>query len=943
MKPTAKSSHDRDLAAIELKGSCRMQDETENQTSQMGNTIRLLGSLLGETIVAQSGRAVFELEERIRALAKAWRKGDPSAREQLGDILSELVDDLPKAANIVNAFTVYFQLVNLVEEHERVRILQERAEQAFRSDEPMDESIVQAVSTLKEQGVDAGQMQAIIQRLSIMPVFTAHPTESRRRTIRQILKQCSRTLSQLQSEGTPPYERPSLVDNMRSYLTVLWQSDVTRMRRPTVMDEVRNSGLYFFEETLFDAIPLIYEELEEALRQVYPDATFRISPLLQYGSWIGGDRDGNPLVTNEVTASALRAHKDCVLQRYQDDVFSLYEFLSVSENHAGFSREFLGQLQQDIADMEVDADDVIHRFDTEPYRQKLILMYRKIAATRQQIDHPEDHREADQCYGSADELLQDLTTIRDSLMQHQGADLTRGLLSRLIRRIEVFGFHLATIDVRQHADRHRQAISEIFESYQLVDGYRDLSEDDKVALLSQEIESQRPLTAKLRFSDATNETVSAFRLIRQAQHEIAPESMQTYIISMTRNVSHLLEILLLARDANLFGKIDIVPLFETVEDLKNAPRTMAALFDHPSYRRHLQQRGDRQQIMIGYSDSNKDGGYLRANWMLFTAQRALAATCRQVGIELTLFHGRGGSLGRGGGPANRAILAQPHESVDGRIRITEQGEVVSSRYSHPEIARRHLQQLLHAVICSTGKQREIAELPRWSEIMDEVSEVALQQYRRLVQHPQFIEYFLSATPIQLVENLNIGSRPSRRTASQSIDDLRAIPWVFSWTQSRANISSWYGTGTALEVWCQDDPERLKELRQMYRQWPFFNTLLKNIHVGLGRGDMNIARLYAQLAPEHAREIFDWIDREYQLTCRHVLAVTQQDEILDTEPWLQRSIQRRNPYVDPLNYVQVAMLEKLRDGSDREPADRDEQIRILVNSVNGVAAGLQSVG
>jgi phosphoenolpyruvate carboxylase len=347
--------------------------------------------------------------------------------------------------------------------------------------------------------------------------------------------------------------------------------------------------------------------------------------------------------------------------------------------------------------------------------------------------------------------------------------------------------------------------------------------------------------------------------------------------------------------------------------------------------------------MIGYSDSNKDGGYLRANWMLFTSQRELARTCKSRDVELTLFHGRGGSLGRGGGPANRAILAQPPESVNGRIRVTEQGEVVSSRYSNPAIARRHLQQLLHAVICSTGSRPEFANLARWSEIMDQISNLAYMKYRSLVDHPEFINYFQSATPIDLVENLNIGSRPSRRSASTSIDDLRAIPWVFSWTQSRADISSWYGIGSALQSWCENDEQRLYELIEMFRAWPFFNTLFKNVHLGLGRADMDIAELYAQLANEESRSLFDDIRAEFQLTTEYVLKVTGYGNILDTEPWLQHSIRMRNPYVDPLNFIQVALLERLRNGPEVDELAREELIRVLANSVNGIAAGLQNVG
>lgn len=591
-----------------------------------------------------------------------------------------------------------------------------------------------------------------------------------------------------------------------------------------------------------------------------------------------------------------------------------------------------------------DKQDAVFRFELEPYRQQLILIYRKLKLTRQasQIDWADDVENSG--YVSANELLDDLNLVRESLEANKGESLVEGKLADLIRRVEVFGFHLATLDVRQHAGRHRSAIAEILDRYEITNGYETLPAGEKTAVLSDLISSSRPVASKLEFSDETNEVLSVCHLIRTAQDRIGPEAMQTYIISMTECVSNLLEVLLMIQDAGLFGKVDIVPLFETVNDLKQAPETLNRLFENPAYKRHLEQRKNCQQIMIGYSDSNKDGGYLQANWKLFTAQRQMAATCRERGVELTLFHGRGGSLGRGGGPANRAILAQPPESVNGRIRVTEQGEVVSSRYSNPAIARRHLQQLVHAVVCSTGKRPAYSKLQRWSEIMDQISEIGYRMYRDLVDHPKFIEYFQTATPIELVETLNIGSRPSRRKSSNKIDDLRAIPWVFSWTQSRANLSSWYGIGTAIKEWCDSESGAIDEIQEMYEQWPFFTTLFKNVHLGLGRSDMDISGLYARLADQEiATEIYESIKTEFDLTCQKVLTVTQDNEILDTESWLQHSIKVRNPYVDPLNYIQVALLERLRGDETFSDSDRSELIRILSNSVNGIAAGLQNVG
>ena len=912
------------------------------RSSKIGQTIRLLGDLLGETIVSQSGDAVFDLEEEIRTLSKSRRSGDASANAVLESKVTELVRDLPTTANIVKAFSTYFQLVNLAEEHERVHILRERANRAYLSDTPMDESIVRAVQTLKQEGFDAEAVQEILQRLFITPVFTAHPTESRRRTIRQNLAHISSTLEQLNSTDVLEREKLPLIQQLKSLIVLLWESDDIRRRRLTVMDEVRSTGLYFFESTLFDVVPQIYEELERALQQVFPE-TIEVPSLLKFGSWIGGDRDGNPLVTNDVTVDALQAQRDLALKRYAADVQDLYELLSVSVNRSNVNKELLEQLQKDLKLQEIETDDVVYRFDDEPYRQRLVLIFRRIEASR--IANPESTSAGPQGIGyrSAEQLIDDLKVIQTSLLENNGPDLAYGQLSRLIRRVEVFGFHLATLDVRQHARHHRSSISEVLSAYGITANYSELPEVQKTSVLERELASDRPFTAQLQFSDTTNDVIASFRTICSAKKNFGDASMQTYIISMTESSNNVLEVLLLAKDAGLFGKIDIVPLFETVDDLNAASEIMVSLFENPHYKRHLELRNRQQQIMIGYSDSNKDGGYLRANWMLFKAQKQLANACKESNVQLTLFHGRGGSLGRGGGPANRAILSQPHNSVNGRIRVTEQGEVISSRYSNRSIAKRHLQQLVNAVVCSAGKRPSYDSFDRWSEIMDEVSDIAYRKYRELVEHPRFVEYFHASTPVTLVDSLNLGSRPARRSGADSLDDLRAIPWVFSWTQSRAAASSWFGVGTAIAEWRGEDELRLEKLREMVSHWPFFTTLFKNLHVALGRADMEIAALYAQLGTPEALAIYDVIKAEFELTCREVLLVSQTENILDTEPWLQRSIQVRNPYVDPLNYIQVALLRRLRSIDEADAATKDELTKVLAATVNGIAAGLQNVG
>ena len=926
---------------------------TTEPQDRLRSTIRLLGNLLGETIIEQEGQEIFDLEEEIRALSKAWRAGDLSVVNKIQALLPELMADLPRALAVLKAFTTYFQLINLAEEQQRVYILRERERAAAEQGLPMPETIEHSVRRLHAEGFSADEMRHLLKELFIMPVFTAHPTESKRRTILQKLKNIANALDQLDQHDILPPEVEEISQQIHENIVLLWQSDETRDRRPTVLDEVRN-GLYFFETTVFHLVPRIYGELERALAQYYPNETFDVPKFLRYGSWIGGDRDGNPFVTVEVTEEALREQKETILRLYNIEVDILYNHLSSTATRVGFSQELLDSIERDLTLVPQNELEVLDRFRWEPYRHKLIMMFRRLRATRAENEQPwRNQARNPRAYRNADEFLQDLYLIRDSLCTNKGERLARGTLAQLIRAAEVFGFHLATLDVRQHASRHRSAMAEIFERYKLAPDYQNMADHERVVVLNREIASARPLTAKLDFSEETNQTVQLFRLINQARREIGPEAIQTYIISMTTHASNILEVLLFARDAGLFGQIDVVPLFETIEDLEAAPQIMAQLFTNDVYRRHLAERGNQQQIMIGYSDSNKDGGYLRANWMLFHAQRTLATTCDEHGIKLTLFHGRGGTLGRGGGPANRAILAQPPESVRGRIKITEQGEVISNRYYNAAIAHRHLEQMVNAVLLTSGKRPHLPQEQVWTALMEELSQRAFAKYRALIEKPSFIKYFHETTPIDHIDKLNMGSRPARRKQTSAVTDLRAIPWVFSWMQSRVNLPSWYGVGAAIEAWIEDanayaaderaakKAERLARLSEMYRSWPFFRTVLDNVQAGLCKGDMAIASLYANLTTGKIRkEVFEDILAEFERTKKWVLEITGYPELLENESWLQRSIKLRNPYVDPLNYIQVALLQRLRNPS---PDEEENLHAALLLSVNGVAAGLQNTG
>ncbi len=914
--------------------------------TKISGDIRLLAGLLGDVIAEQEGRDHFELEEKIRRLAIAARRGSQPAEQELRDVVAEVSKDIAATGMVLKAFTIYFYLVNLAEVRQRVRVLRERAKDSERNDEAMSETILQAVTAMQASGVSAKEMTRLLEQMFVSPVFTAHPTESQRRTVLLILQSIAEMLVRLDRADLLNSERHDLIESLRNQILLLWQSDETRSRKPTVLDEVRNNGMYYFESSLFEVVPEIYRQLEIALKKVYPDETWLVPSFLRYGSWIGGDRDGNPFVTCQTTEETLREHKEEVLKQYNIQIDRLYNELSISVRRVGASTELLQSVAADRHFLTEQENELLNRFEFEPYRQKLLVMFRRLRSTRsvnQRAGNNGDHQR--RAYASVDEFKSDLMIIDSSLRSHLGQRLADGGLKKLLRMVDVFGFHLVALDIRQHANRHRAAVAEVFERFKIAENYQQMTDEHRIGVLESEIAAQRPLTAQLEFSEETNETIQLMRLIQNAQEQVGRQSISTYIISMTTGVVNILEVLLLARDAGLMGRIDIVPLFETIDDLSKAPEIMRGLFRNPVYRQQLQLRDCQQQIMIGYSDSNKDGGFLCANWKLYLVQRHLAKVAHECGVQLTLFHGRGGSLGRGGGPTNRAILAQPPESVQGRIKITEQGEVISARYSNPDIAHRHLEQLTHAVLTSGNPSREepAAAFSWWSEVMEELSHEAYRKYRELVGLPEFIAFFEHATPIRFIDHLNLGSRPARRKETTSIADLRAIPWVFAWTQSRLFLPSWYGSGSSFEHWSQNDAKRISQLKEMYQQWPFFKTVIDNIHLGIGRADFQVAKAYAQLASADVQQrIVPLLDHEFNLTRKWILAIADIENVLDTEPWLQYSIKKRNPYVDPLNLFQIELLRRMADSSLSEEERQSIEQAVLL-SVNGIAAGLRNVG
>jgi phosphoenolpyruvate carboxylase len=907
----------------------------------LSEQIHLLGDLLGQTIVEQQGAGLYELVEEVRGLAKAHRGGaaDSGAR------LLRRIEGLPlgEARGVVKAFAAYFTLVNLAEEQERVRVLRRRETEARAAGRPMDETVTAALLALRDQGAPPEQIQSILDGLLIMPVLTAHPTEAKRRTVLVKIARITEILHQLDFASLTPDEAESALLRLREEIVSLWETEETRNYRPTVLDEVRN-GLYYFESTLFDLAPELEARLGRALQQVWPQHSFRVPHFLRFGSWIGGDRDGNPFVTVRATEETLREHKLVALRLYLRALDRMHGHLSVSFTDTP-PAGLVESLKRDGELFPEESRRAGEHYRRQPLRQKLAFIYRKLEATLAAAGRPwrADLRPRPGTYPDAAALLADLRMVQDTVRARAGRRLAEGRLGTLVAQAEIFGFHLASLDLRQHAERHATALEEVFARYGMAEGWSQWSEEKKTELLTRELMSPRPLLGRLEFSEETNETLELFRLLRRAHERVGPQAIEAYVVSMTRGPSDLLAVLLMASDAGVAGAVDVMPLFETVADLHQAPETMRRLFENAAYARHLQQRGGGQPIMIGYSDSNKDAGYVSANWELHRAQRALAQLCQQHAVRMTLFHGRGGSVGRGGGPTNRAILSQPQESVGGRLRLTEQGEAITARYANRHLAQRHLEQLLHAVLWSTGKQpiKSPSRGGSWHQAMDALAPASERAYRDFVGAPETMPYFVQTTPVEEIGRLNIGSRPATRGSEVSLASLRAIPWVFAWTQSRVTLPGWYGLGTAIAEWAGEDEARWETLRAMYREWPFFQTMIDNSQVSLRKGDMLIAEVYSALADEATRRTFPKIRDEYERSAISLCRLTGQRDLLEQQPWLQRSIRVRNPYIDPMNYVQVALLRRLRAAPQGPEADALREAVLL--SVNGIAAGLRNTG
>ena len=900
---------------------------------------RLLGRILGDTVREQQGEQIFDIIERIRQTSIRFRRdADEAARRELGGIMDGL--SRAEASQIIRAFGYFSHLANIAEDQHRIR--RTRAH-AIAASPPREGSMAHALARARDAGITGEQLRAFLETASISPVLTAHPTEVRRRSMIDREMEVAHLLAERDRRDLTPEELTANEEELRRAVLILWQTSLLRRTRLRVDDEVVN-GLAYYDYTFLRELPLLYGDLEDALAAFAAGSERNLPSFLRIGSWIGGDRDGNPFVTADVLRRALGMQSSRALGFYLDELRLLGAELSLDSRLVEISDAL-----RDLADRSGDLSP--YRAD-EPYRRAISGIHARLAATALRLAEPRagEQQPAELArYEMPEELGADLDIVHHSLCANGSRALARGRLRRLRRAVAVFGFHLASLDLRQSSEVHRRSVAELFDSV-LPTGYADLAEHQRIELLRSELRTARPLASRfLSYSAETASELAILDAAAEVQQRYGAAAVPHYVISQTASVSHILDVALLLKEAGMLRSrdgvlaIDIVPLFETIADLRSCGRIMDQLFAVPEYAKMLDSRGRAQEVMLGYSDSNKDGGFLTSGWELYKAEIALIEVFRRHRVKLRLFHGRGGSVGRGGGPSYQAILAQPGGAVQGAIRITEQGEVIASKYSNPEIGRRNLEILLAATLeASLLQPAEAAPRAVYLDAMEELSGHAYRAYRSLVcDTAGFARYFRESTVIGEIANLNIGSRPASRKPSSRIADLRAIPWVFSWAQCRLMLPGWYGFGTAVEQFLSAHPESgMLLLQAMYREWPFFRTLLSNMDMVLAKSDIGIASRYAELVTDvDLREaIFARLRREWQATIETLLAITGQASLLESNPLLARSIRNRFPYLDPLNHMQIELLKRYRAGDTAE-----DVVAGIHLTINGIAAGLRNSG
>ncbi|MGV6826979.1 MAG: phosphoenolpyruvate carboxylase [bacterium] len=926
---------------------------------ELRGRVKQLGALLGETLKTQVGEEVFRTVERLRkGFIQIHHKPDAVKFERLRRLIQTLNPETLRP--VIRGFSIYFQLVNIAEEsfqhHQRRRL-------AARGGALWQGSFDACLRDMRSTGITPDELQELFEEVMYLPVFTAHPTESKRRSIMHHLRNIFTIEEQHWNQPTAMDYKKRLRDQLSTHIQTLWKTDEVRPDRPQVSNEIK-MGLHFFNESVFEAVPELYKRLGEAIERIYGDhPDYRgvdLPALLRFGSWIGGDRDGNPNVTADTTLEAVRLQHVTILHAYHERINRLIALLTHSIRFCSPSAAFMTSLQEDEAFCESVQCDISERFVAEPYRRKLFIMRNRLQQSIRRTEGLLKGRAEDTLpepgFDDERQFLRALEVIRESLVSHGDINAANGELLDLLRLVRTFGFFLTHLDIRQESTVHSETVADILSATGLEDNYLGLTESDRMLLLTRLINLETPKFDRASLPPMSQEVLRVFALISRLQDEISPEIIGRYVISMAHSPADVMAVMYLGRLTGLVGKnargwfckIGVSPLFETIDDLEQIEPVMTTLLDDPIYRTLLNAYDNQQEVMLGYSDSAKDGGILASAWNLYEAQQKVVKIGLDRGINIRLFHGRGGTIGRGGGPTHESIVSQPTGTVLGQVKFTEQGEVLSYKYNNPETATYELTMGLTGLLqASRGVIRKPKpDKAHHLKAMSELAELGESHFRQLTEStPGFMDYFYEATPVNEIAQLNIGSRPSHRAKKdRSKSSIRAIAWVFGWAQARQTLPAWYGIGHALANWRGGDKRKLEKLRVMYREWPFFRALLSNTQMALFKSQMPIAKDYAALCadPDTGQRVFELIQAEYDLTVSEILNIAEIDELLDENPILKLSLSRRDPYLDPLNYIQLELLQRYRDPGLSEQ-DQDDALDPLLRSINAIAAGMRNTG